>query len=191
MVLYRTQLSYKGICRIASHLRKFFLRLRARGHSEDTIRQCFTRALRKPTPSIPIRNPLNNPAPTTQLSEMGWLDATNTPTRAINPNRLAVINRSKERHTTSVESKTSPLILHVVFHPSDPPRRLIQQAFRDTMRQPDPFMPQLVELRNQADAPLGTNRLIVAHHRPPNLADTIALNCDNWCMVQTTGRVCL
>lgn len=72
--------------------------------------------------------------------------------------------------TTSSSHDT--VFLHVPYHPANPPSRVLQHQFRDLLRQPSGEIP-LPRLRNKNDFECGISRLIIAHHRPPNLSDLL------------------
>ena len=62
--------------------------------------------------------------------------------------------------------------LHLPYHPDDPPSRSVQRLFRQHLLSPT-AEPHLQDLRNHLACPLGTNRLIVAYHRPNNLRNLL------------------
>ena len=69
-----------------------------------------------------------------------------------------------------------PCSQRLLICPLDPSRSKIQQHFRDTLLQPDPFALHLSELRNQSNAPFGVQRLQIDFRRPDNLANNVAPN---------------
>jgi hypothetical protein len=75
--------------------------------------------------------------------------------------------------TTPPLDQPRPFYLHVHYHPADPPSSAIQRLFRSTVHSP-PGEPPLPALRNLHNIPLNVDRLTVAYHRPPNLANLLA-----------------
>ena len=68
------------------------------------------------------------------------------------------------------------LFFHTVFNPFGPSSAVLQHAFRTTILNP-PNEPRLTDIRNQNDqrygAKLRTRRLVVAHHRAPNIKNLL------------------
>jgi hypothetical protein len=62
--------------------------------------------------------------------------------------------------------------LHLPYHPDDPPSTVVQRLFRRHLLSP-PAEPHLSDLRNLLECPLGTNRMIIAYHRPNNLRNLL------------------
>jgi hypothetical protein len=62
--------------------------------------------------------------------------------------------------------------LHLPYHPDDPSSTTVQRLFRQHLLNP-PDEPPLPELCNLLDRSIGTNRLIVAYHRPNNLRNLL------------------
>ena len=61
------------------------------------------------------------------------------------------------------------IILHLPFHPNDPPSYKIQQAWRDTVASPKYHMP-LPHMRNpKSKEKCQIERMIIAYHRPMNI----------------------
>ena len=58
--------------------------------------------------------------------------------------------------------------LHLPFHPDDPSSTVVQRLFHQHLLNP-PAEPPLPDLCNYRNCSIGTNRLIVAYHRPNNL----------------------
>jgi hypothetical protein len=58
--------------------------------------------------------------------------------------------------------------LHLPYHPDDPSSKVVQRLFRQHLLNP-PSEPPLPDLRNLVNCSIGTNRMIVAYHRPNNL----------------------
>jgi hypothetical protein len=70
-----------------------------------------------------------------------------------------------------------PIILHLPYHPLDPPSSAIQRLFAKHMicsKSNNPYgnVP-LKDIRNHHGAPIMIDRLIVAYHRPPNLGNQL------------------
>jgi hypothetical protein len=77
-----------------------------------------------------------------------------------------------KKRTTST-TKTSPIFLHVPYHPRDPASTQLQRLFRDTLFVPA-NEPPLGRLRNRDGARVPVSRLIVAYHRPRNLGNLLS-----------------
>jgi hypothetical protein len=84
-------------------------------------------------------------------------------------NRLKPPRSSKKSTTTPKDV----LFLHVPFHPANPPSSAIQEVFRSTLLYPHAATP-LPQIENlHLGRPCGLKRLIIAYHRPPNLANLL------------------
>jgi hypothetical protein len=81
--------------------------------------------------------------------------------RASSTSRAPLVDDSEER-----------IILHLPFHPCNPSSQQLQRLFRDVLLSP-PNEPLLPDLQIYEDAPVGINRMIVAHHRPCNLKNLL------------------
>jgi hypothetical protein len=72
-----------------------------------------------------------------------------------------------------VDDSEERIFLHLPFHPCcNPSSQRFQRLFQDVLLSP-PNEPILPDLRNYEDAPVGINRMIVAHHRPYNLKNLL------------------
>lgn len=68
------------------------------------------------------------------------------------------------------------VFLHVPYHPLNPPSTDLQKDFRNILldhRWRDPRSTPLPEIKNHIEVPIGVNRMIVAYHRPRNLANLL------------------
>ena len=66
------------------------------------------------------------------------------------------------------------VILHLPFHPNDPPSYKIQQAWRDTIASPKYHMP-LPHMRNpKSRGKCNIERMIIAYRRPMNLGNLLS-----------------
>jgi hypothetical protein len=75
--------------------------------------------------------------------------------------------------TQEATTPTDTLFLHVPFHPANPPSSAIQEIFRDVLHYPRAATP-LPQIENlHVGTPCGLKRLIIAYHRPPNLANLL------------------
>ncbi len=84
-------------------------------------------------------------------------------------NRLKPPRSSKKIANTPNDT----LFLHVPYHPANPPSRKIQESFRDVMLYPKAATP-LHQITNLNEGtPCGLKKLIIAYHRPPNLANLL------------------
>jgi hypothetical protein len=84
-------------------------------------------------------------------------------------------NRTKPPRS-NLDKSTNPtdtMFLHVPFHPANPPSSAIQELFRDVLLYPHAATP-LPQIANQHfGTRCGLKRLIIAYHRPPNLANLL------------------
>jgi hypothetical protein len=62
--------------------------------------------------------------------------------------------------------------LHLPFNPRDPSSRVLQQTFRKELLSPI-HEQALYTMRNQYNAQIGINRMIVAYHRPRNIKNLL------------------
>jgi hypothetical protein len=86
------------------------------------------------------------------------------------------ILRAKEgekRIESSDIDEKPPVFFHLPFHPMDPASNEIQKLFHHNVLAP-PYKPLLPTLLNHNKSPLGTNRLIVAYHKQPNLGNLMS-----------------
>jgi len=67
------------------------------------------------------------------------------------------------------------LFLHVKYHPTNPPSQLIQSVFRSTLLDAPFFTCR--RITNHMGATLSIDRLTVAYHRPPNIANRLSNRC--------------
>jgi hypothetical protein len=78
--------------------------------------------------------------------------------------------RSSKKPSTNLGDT---LFLHVPYHPANPASKAIQETFRDTLLYPRAATP-LPQISNlHFGAKCGLRRLIIAYHRPPNLANLL------------------
>jgi hypothetical protein len=68
-------------------------------------------------------------------------------------------------------SKT--IIMHLTYHPLDPPSNRIQEIFSDKINHPYRLAP-LPQIKNHKNEEIGINRLLVAYHRPPNIGNLLS-----------------
>jgi hypothetical protein len=62
--------------------------------------------------------------------------------------------------------------LHLPYNPQDPPSKVFQHVFRNTLLTPSGEI-VLPAMHNNFGAKIKTNRMIVAYHRPPNLKNLL------------------
>jgi hypothetical protein len=72
------------------------------------------------------------------------------------------------------ETEEKRVFFHLQYHPMDPPSNHIQQLFRDELLLPRGSHVPLSGIPNHKNARIGTNRLIVCYHRPPNLGNLMS-----------------
>jgi hypothetical protein len=84
------------------------------------------------------------------------------------------ICRASAENTAPAESVwfEKRIFLHLPYNPKVAPSKCLQRIFRTTLLQP-PGEPTLPSMLNHREAPIRTNRLIVAYHRPPNLKNLL------------------
>ena len=76
--------------------------------------------------------------------------------------------------TNRATSDNNTVILHLPFHPNNPPSHQIQQAWRDTIASPRYHMP-LPQMRNpQSREKCNIDRMIIAYRRPMNLGNLLS-----------------
>jgi hypothetical protein len=84
-------------------------------------------------------------------------------------NRLKPARSSKKKAV----APGGTLFLHIPFHPANPPSSKIQETFRDVLMHPRAATP-LPQIRNHNEGTrCNLKRLIIAYHRPPNLANLL------------------
>ena len=124
-------------------LQTFFTRLVARGYQAPIILPLFNACIAKYT---------------------ARLDDAAGPDEAPVDNALDPEAESKNR-----------IFLHLPFHPLDPPSSEVQRLFREHMLRPsvNPYIDRLPTVKNHRGFTVGIERLIVAYHRPNNLANLL------------------
>ena len=71
-------------------------------------------------------------------------------------------------------------LLHLQYHPNNPPSKVLQQGWRDQVSHPRNMMPlQYVRLPRtvgpmRGQKPWGLERMIIAYSRPPNLGNLLS-----------------
>ena len=76
--------------------------------------------------------------------------------------------------TNRATNDNNTVILHLPFHPNDPPSHQIQQAWRDTIASPRYHMP-LPQMRNpKSRGKCNIDRMIIAYRRPMNLGNLLS-----------------
>ena len=76
--------------------------------------------------------------------------------------------------TNTTNNDHTSIILHLPFHPNDPPSYKIQQAWRDTVASPKYHMP-LPHMRNpKSKEKFQIERMIIAYHRPMNIGNLLS-----------------
>jgi hypothetical protein len=84
------------------------------------------------------------------------------------------ILRASTENATPTESIwfEKRIFLHLPYNPKDVPSKCLQRVFRSTLLQPtgEPPLPCML---NHQEAPIRTNRMIVAYHRPHNLKNLL------------------
>jgi hypothetical protein len=79
-----------------------------------------------------------------------------------------------QQTTNNHDNTTNSLLLHIPFHPKNPPSKEIQNTFRNTVSFPIHEQPcEKIEDRN--GNPCGFNRLIVAYSRHRNLGNLLSI----------------
>jgi hypothetical protein len=78
--------------------------------------------------------------------------------------------RNKKRQSNSA---TTTLYFHVPYHPANPPSSVLQEAYRTILLHPKAAtpLPQIANTHLGADC--GVRRMVIAYHRPPNLANLL------------------
>ena len=75
--------------------------------------------------------------------------------------------------TNRATNDNNTVILHLPFHPNDPPSHQIQQAWRDTIASPRYHMP-LPQMRYpKSRGKCNIDRMIIAYRRPMNLGNLL------------------
>jgi hypothetical protein len=95
---------------------------------------------------------------------------------ALLPIFTKAIKKATGTHTPTApvtEDLTSPVFLHLTYHPGDPPSSAIQQAWKETVSHP-PNKTPLVDLRNYQRQKSNMSRLTVAYSRPHNLGNLLS-----------------
>ena len=76
--------------------------------------------------------------------------------------------------TTTTEDSTNPVILHLRYHPNDPPSYQIQKAWKETTAEPTYRMP-IWNVRNpKTKKKCGIKRMIIAYSRHMNLGNLLS-----------------
>jgi hypothetical protein len=102
--------------------------------------------------------------------------------------RAARINAAKHLSSTPcvapilLTTEEKRVYFHLVYHPNDPPSNTIQALFQEHVYDPTyrpirqllPDIKRLANKRNPSRAKMGTNRMIVCYHRPPNLGNLLS-----------------
>ena len=74
----------------------------------------------------------------------------------------------------ATNDENTVILLHLPFHPNDPPSPKIQQAWRDTNASPKYHMP-LPHMRNpKSRGKCNIERMIIAYRRPMNLGNLLS-----------------
>jgi hypothetical protein len=98
-----------------------------------------------------------------------------------------IINNTYQRianeliNTDTLIKQQTPIIdykkvcfFHTYYHPNDPKSSAIQELFQKEMLSPPKMYKKLPNLLNHRKAKLGTERMIVAYHRMPNLGNILS-----------------
>jgi hypothetical protein len=97
-----------------------------------------------------------------------------------------VINKTYQRiekELNNIDSATPPVpptnyknvcFFHTYYHPNDPKSTDIQELFQQEMMSPPKMYKKLPDLLNHRKAKLGTERMIIAYHRMPNLGNLLS-----------------
>lgn len=81
--------------------------------------------------------------------------------------------------TRDTSKMKSSVILHLPFHPNDPPSYEVQKAWKMFVNEPQYKMP-LKNMRNKNKVPCGIERMIIAYKRSMNLGEKLShRNLDN------------
>ena len=76
--------------------------------------------------------------------------------------------------TTNDAEPERPVILHLPFHPNDPPSTSVQSAWRTCIAQPI-YKMKIGDLQNpKTKTKCGINRMIIAYKRPQNLGNLLS-----------------
>jgi hypothetical protein len=86
---------------------------------------------------------------------------------------LTNTNESNQQKEPSINYK-KVCFFHTYYHPNDPKSSDIQQLFQQEMMAPPKMYKKLPNLLNHRKAQLGTERMIVAYHRMPNLGNILS-----------------
>jgi hypothetical protein len=78
--------------------------------------------------------------------------------------------RNKQRQSTSTRDT---LFLHIPYHPANPPSSALQDAYRTILLHPAAATPLPQIANTHLGANCGVRRLVIAYHRPPNLANLL------------------
>jgi hypothetical protein len=79
--------------------------------------------------------------------------------------------RSKKRQSSNTPNDT--LFLHIPFHPANPPSKQLQETYHDILLHPKDATPLPQIANNHFGINCGVRRMIIAYHRPPNLANLL------------------
>lgn len=92
----------------------------------------------------------------------------------IRPILSDAVLRASTEPTAPIESIwfEKRIFLHLPYNPKDVPSKCLQRIFRSTLLEP-PGEPPLPTMVSAKGAPIKTNRMIVAYHRPLNLKNLL------------------
>ena len=84
-------------------------------------------------------------------------------------------NRAKppRNQRRKLNPPSTTLFLHVPYHPANPPSSALQEAYRTTLLHPKAATPLPQIANTHLGANCGVRRMVIAYHRPPNLANLL------------------
>jgi hypothetical protein len=85
-------------------------------------------------------------------------------------NRFKPPRKKKETQSTS---PNDTLFLHVPFHPANPSSAALQETYRNVLLHPEAATPLPQIANTHFGNECGVRRMIIAYHRPPNLANLL------------------
>jgi hypothetical protein len=82
-------------------------------------------------------------------------------------------NRTKPPRKKTDQSNALTLFLHIPFHPTNPLSRLLQDTYHDLLAFPKAATPLPQIANTHFGINCGIQKMIIAYHRPPNLANLL------------------
>jgi hypothetical protein len=106
----------------------------------------------------------------TRLRFRGYPKETLLPLFAAGLANKAKASRKKQRQSNSTRST---LFFHVPYHPANPSSAALQDAYRTILLHPKAATPLPQIANTHLGANCGVRRMVIAYHRPPNLANLL------------------